>query len=201
MFGLNDDADAAGFQDFGDGFSNIGGEFFLNLQTARIALHDAGEFGNTDDTFGWQVADMGVAGDGQHVVFAEADDADVAQHDQFIIAADFLENAFEIFARVGFVAGKKFAIGTHHAGRRVEQTFAVGVFTGPADQRAHGGFGFAACRYVLCFRRRLLCGGRFGFGYFLGGHYSFPRQVQILLGRSLWVDALRDKHKTGEGAD
>jgi hypothetical protein len=44
------------------------------------------------------------------MMLAKPDDPDVAQHDEFVVTADFLEGAFEIGARVGVVAGERLAL-------------------------------------------------------------------------------------------
>src|SRR6185503_1821853 len=95
-----------------------------------------------DDAIVWKVADVSAPDEGQHVVLAKADDADVAEHNQFVIAADFLEGLFEIGARVFVIAGEQLAIRLRHARGRLQETFAGGVVAGPFDQNADGGFSF-----------------------------------------------------------
>ncbi|MNS78674.1 hypothetical protein D3C72_1122990 [compost metagenome] len=142
MLGLDDHADAVRAQHVLDGVGDVRGHLFLNLQAPRKAAHHAGQLGDADHAIGRQVADVGHADDRQHVVFAEADEADVLQHDQFVVAADLLEGLLQIFARLDLIALEQLAIGLGHPLGRFHQTFAVGIVARPLDQGADGGFGF-----------------------------------------------------------
>ena len=141
MLRLDDDADARRLQNVLDRFGDFGGELFLNLQAAREAVHDARELRNADDAIVRQIADMRAAGHRQHVMLAEADDANVLEHDEFVIAADLVEGALEIVARIDVIAGEKLAIGARHTLRRVDQTLAIGIVARPFDENPHGRFG------------------------------------------------------------
>jgi hypothetical protein len=75
---------------------------------------------------------------------------DVAQHDQLVVALDFLERAREVVVRIHRVAAEPVAIGADHAPGRVEQAFAARILAGPAQQRADGVLGgFAADAAVV----------------------------------------------------
>ena len=140
MLGLDHHADAKRVEHVLDRLGDVEGQLFLDLQAARKALDDAGEFRNADDAIARQIADMGGADHRQHVMLAEADDADVGEHDQFVVAAGLLERAFEILARVLVIAGEKLRVGAGDARRRVLQALALGIVAGPFDQHAHGRF-------------------------------------------------------------
>src|SRR5580704_2545314 len=89
---------------------------------------------------------MHAADDRREVMLAMGLEADVAQHDDLVIAAGLLEGALEVFARIVVVAGEPFLVGARHARRGGAKPFAVGVVAGPADQRADRGLGLGARR-------------------------------------------------------
>jgi hypothetical protein len=73
----------------------------------------------------------------RHVMLAMAFDADIAQHHKIIIAARFLKLPGEHVGRILAVARKVLGEGVGDAPRRIAQTLAGGVVTGPGDQGAH----------------------------------------------------------------
>ena len=125
-----------------DALGDLGGEALLDLQTMRVALQHPRQLGDAHHPAVGQITDVGLSDHRQHVVLAETDEADVAQDDQLIIAADLLEGALEIAAGVGLIAGEQLDVGARHAGGGVEQTFAGHIVARPADQGAHRLFGF-----------------------------------------------------------
>ena len=141
MLGLDHDADALRPQHLLYGVGDLGGHLLLDLQAAGKAPDHPRQFGDADHPVGRQIADMGHAHDRQHVMFTEADEADVLEHDQLIIAADLLERPLKIGPRVDFIAGEKLAIAARHPRGCVQQPFPVGGVPRPFDQGAHGGFG------------------------------------------------------------
>src|SRR5580658_346417 len=84
---------------------------------------------------------MHAADDRREVMLAMGLEADVAQHDDLVVAAGLLEGALEVFARVVVVAGEPFLVGARHPRRRGAKPFAVGIVAGPADQGADRGLG------------------------------------------------------------
>ncbi len=76
-------------------------------------------------------------------MLAEADEADVAQHHQLVVAADLLEGALQIFARVDLIAGEHLLIAAGHPCGRVDQPLALGIVARPTDQGAHRRLGLA----------------------------------------------------------
>jgi hypothetical protein len=116
------------------------------LQAPGEAVDHAGELGDAHHPAVGQIADVGLADHRQHVVLAEADEADVPQDDQLVIAADLLEGALEIAPRVGLVAREQLNVRARHAGRRVQQAFTGDIVPRPADQGAHSLFGFVLAR-------------------------------------------------------
>src|SRR5262245_25084369 len=87
---------------------------------------------------------MGTADDRRQMVFAMRFEADVAQHDQLVVAVDLLEGAFEEGDGIGLVAAKELFIGARHPVGRPEQTFTFRIVPGPTQQCAHGLLGFGA---------------------------------------------------------
>ena len=87
-------------------------------------------------------------------------EADVLQHDDFVVAVGLLEGALQQRHRVLIIAAEEFAIGAHHPVGRADEPLAGRIVAGPANQRAHRllGFGAAGTRLV---------GGLAGTG---GGH-------------------------------
>ncbi|MNL43045.1 hypothetical protein D3C87_1655370 [compost metagenome] len=79
-------------------------------------------------------------------------EGNVAHQNDIVEARHFLECAAEHFLVGLLVAGKQFAIGFCNARRRVQQAFAGGIVTCPAQQRADCLFGF-----LLGWTNRLLC--------------------------------------------
>jgi hypothetical protein len=98
------------------------------------------------------------------MVLAVALDADVAQHDEVIVAAGFLELPRERLGRIEPVARIVFLERIRDAARRIHEAFAVGIVPGPGDQRAHGLFRIGA-RGPLGGQRRLE-----GYGGLHGGN-------------------------------
>src|SRR5580692_11579061 len=107
---------------------------------------------------------MHAADDRREVMLAMGLEADVAQHDDLVIAAGLLEGALEVFARIVVVAGEPFLVGARHARRRGAKALTVGVVAGPADQGADRGLGLGA--------RRPGRTGRFGARAFGTRHFS-----------------------------
>src|SRR5580704_1434176 len=87
---------------------------------------------------------MHAADDRREVMLAMGLEADVAQHDDLVIAAGLLECALEVLARIVLVAGEPFFVGACYPRRRGTQPFAVGIVAGPADQGADRGLGLGA---------------------------------------------------------
>ena len=79
---------------------DLRGHLLLHLEAAREDVDHARELADADDLVGRQVADMGAADDRRHVVLAVRLELDVAQHDHLVVAADFLEGAAQVLARV-----------------------------------------------------------------------------------------------------
>ena len=143
---FGDHGDAVRFKHLVEAGRDLGGHLLLNLQPPRIDFDQPRQFGNADDAVARQIADMHASDDRRQMVLAKRLEADVAQHDDFVVAAGLLEGALEIFARIVVIAGEPFLIGAGDARRRGQQAFAVRIVAGPADERAHRGLGLGPRR-------------------------------------------------------
>ena len=76
-----------------DGVGDLGGHGLLRLQALGEDLHHARDLGDADDAAVGQVGDVRHAQERRHVVLAVALHADVAQHDEVVVAAGLLEGA------------------------------------------------------------------------------------------------------------
>src|SRR5690606_23976599 len=151
--GLDHHAHAAGPEHVLDHLGDLRGHLLLDLEAPRIGLDHARELADAHHLAIGQVADVSTADDRRHVVFAVAFELDVAQHDHLVVAADLLEGALEVLARVLAIAAEPVAVGIDHALGRVEQAFARGIIAGPAQQGADGGLGLVAVHAVALFVR------------------------------------------------
>ena len=87
---------------------------------------------------------MDATDDRRHVVLAVALELDVAQHDQLVVTADFLEGARKVFVGIQAVATEPVRVRLGDTLGGVDQAFAGGVLTGPGEQGADGRFGLFA---------------------------------------------------------
>jgi hypothetical protein len=88
-------------------------------------------------------------------MLAMAFEADVAQHDHFVVAFDFLESLFQDFHRILSVAGEKLLERAGHARRGFDQAIAFGVLPRPADDRSHRSFDLGSAGLLILGLRRL----------------------------------------------
>ena len=96
--GFEDAGDALGLEFVHECVGDLGGEAFLDLGSAGVAVDEAGEFGEADDFTVGEVGDVCAAGEGEEVVFAEGVELDVFEEDDFVVA--FVEDGFEVGAGV-----------------------------------------------------------------------------------------------------
>src|SRR3546814_16376266 len=82
----------------------LGGQPFLHLEPARIAVEDACEFRNADDAVLRQIGDRRLAGDRRHMMFAVRLERNIAQQHDLVIAADLFESAGQMNRRVLAIA-------------------------------------------------------------------------------------------------
>ena len=87
------------------------------------------------------------------VVLAMAFEANVPQHDHFVIPFDLLEGLFQNLSRILTVAREKLLERTRHTSRRFDQAVSVRIFAGPSDDGSYRCFDFRSAR-ALGFRLR-----------------------------------------------
>lgn len=85
---------------------------------------------------------MRLADDRHHMVLAMGEEGDVAHQHHIVITADFLEGRAKHVLNIQLITGKKLAIGLGDALRRIQKSFAGGIFSCPAQENAHGFFRF-----------------------------------------------------------
>ena len=143
-----------GVQHFLHRVGDLGGQFLLDLQPSGIGIDQPRDLADPDHPVLRQIADMGPADDRHHMVLAMGFDADIAQHDDLVIAFGLGKGPVQELHRIDGIAGEEFLIGAHHPGRRFAQAFAVRIVAGPAQQGADCRFGFLARRAP---GRRMMC--------------------------------------------
>src|SRR5262249_60763011 len=88
------------------------------------------------------------ADDWREVMLAMRLEADVAQHDQLVIAVHLRERAGQEGDGIDVVAGEEFLIGAHHPVGRADETLTLRVVAGPAQQRADSLLGLLAAGFA-----------------------------------------------------
>ncbi len=86
------------FENLLDGFGDLGGEFLLDLQPTGEPVHHPRQLSDAHHPVSRQVSDMRATDHREHVMLAKADYADVLQHHQLVVTADFLKGALQIVA-------------------------------------------------------------------------------------------------------
>jgi len=71
-------------------------------------------------------------------------EANVPQHDHFVVTFDLLEGSFQNLSRVLTVTGEKLLKRAGHASGGLDQTVTSGIFARPSDNRSHRGFDFGS---------------------------------------------------------
>src|SRR5215472_8292471 len=127
MAGFDDDANAFGAELFFDGAGDLISEALLNLQAAGVHVDEARDFAEAEDFFLWNVGDMAAPEEGEQMMFAEAVELDVFDHDHFVVA-DGESGAVENGVGVLTIAAGEKTQGFLEALGRAAQAFARGIF-------------------------------------------------------------------------
>ena len=127
MAALHHHADALGIDLFHDRVSDLLGEALLDLQSARKAIHDACDLAHADHLVLGDVAHMAASEEGQHVVFAQAVDLDVAHNDHVVRMRLEDRAVHDLFRRLPIAAGQEGERFRHALGSPL-QPFAVRIF-------------------------------------------------------------------------
>ena len=98
-------------------------------------VHDAGQLAQADNLAVGKIRDVGLAEEGQKMMFAHALEADVAHQHHFVVLFD--EGLAEHLGRVGVQSGEHFLVHAGHTLRRFAQALAVGVFADGQEDLPH----------------------------------------------------------------
>src|SRR5262249_50736051 len=71
-------------------------------------------------------------------------EANVAQHDHFVVTGNLFEGAGQVLLGVLPIAGEPLLVGTHDAGGCIQQPLAARIVPGPADEGTDRPLGFGA---------------------------------------------------------
>src|SRR5699024_891733 len=128
VFGGHHHDGAGRVEVFHNRFDDLGGQAFLDLGTAGVEVHQAGQFRQPGDLafLRRDVADVGVSVERDQVVLAHRIKRDVFDQDQLFVRK--VKGGAQDFGRVPVQAGKEFAVGPGNPGRGIYQAFAVWVF-------------------------------------------------------------------------
>jgi hypothetical protein len=108
--GLDDDRDAARLQHVVDRVGDLRRQLLLDLQPARIGIHDPRKLADADDAPVRQIGDVRAPDDRHHVVLAMAFHPDVAEQNDLVVAVNLLERPLEHRRRVGLITGEKLLV-------------------------------------------------------------------------------------------
>ena len=128
VLGFDDDGHAHRVQDLLQTVFDLGGQSFLQLQAAGEAFYHAWDLTQSDNGAVGDVADVGLAKERQHVVFAQRIDLDVLYNDNLFVVL-MKKSAFQDFLGVLAVAvGQEIhGFGDTHGG--LDQSLTGGVFS------------------------------------------------------------------------
>ncbi len=132
MYCINDDANTPGFEDALNTICNLCRQFFLHLQAPGKSFDNPCEFADADDFLVGQVANMCNSDYRGHVVFAMRLERNITQHDQFIVAIDFLERPLQKSDRVLSIPPEPVVVCQGDPFGCINQAFAFWIIAGPA---------------------------------------------------------------------
>jgi hypothetical protein len=95
------------------------------LEPAAVDIQDTGQFGHTDHPFVWDVSNVGLAEEWEHVMFTAAIPFHIFQNDHFITGP--ILKHFENVLWLLFVAGKKFLVTTNYPVRSIAEPLPIRV--------------------------------------------------------------------------
>ncbi len=121
------DADPPGLEVGHDQIGQIFRHAFLDLGPIGQRLDSPGEFAQTQDPPVGEIGDVGLADEGKQVMLAARREFDVL--DDHHVVVDLRERLLEMPRRIRVQSGKHFRIHPGYPVGRIEQSFAVGVFT------------------------------------------------------------------------
>ena len=143
MLGLDHHRHAVRLERFHDRLGDLAGQAFLNLGAAGVCLDHPRQLADADDPPLGEVADVGLAVEGEQVVLAHAVEGDVAQDDHLIVRN--LEAHLEVVGGVLVEALEYLGVHLGDAPGRLDQALAGGVVP---DRLEHLDDGRANARLV-----------------------------------------------------
>ena len=135
---FNHDRHCFGTEFFFKQVGNRLGHSLLHLRPMGHNLDDAGQLTEPHHLATRKVANVGLAHEWQQVMFAGAVEADVFDQDDFVVI--FAKHLPQVRAGIFMQSRKEFGIHAGNAGRRLQQTFAVGVLANGPENFAHRAF-------------------------------------------------------------
>ncbi len=91
MLGAHDHRYTTRLQHRFDRFGDLHGHFLLNLQAASIGFDDPRQLADADDPLMRQISHMCSPDDGNHMMFAMADEGNITQDDHLIVTIGLAE--------------------------------------------------------------------------------------------------------------
>ncbi len=129
---LDDHTHPAGPDDLLDGHGDLGGELLLDLQPARVHVHDAGDLRKTDHLAVRQVGHVRLADEGQHVVLAERVELDILDDHHLVVFRGKYRLVHDLFQGLPVTLGQELNR-LRCPLRRLEQPLARHVLAHPVD--------------------------------------------------------------------
>jgi len=135
MLCFEDDGYSLRMNGVGDGFADLAGEAFLDLQTTREDIDEAGDFAESDDFAVGNVGDVSFSEEGQEMMLALGEEFDVF-YDDHLVVVDVEESFVENLGHIHRVAAGEKCHGLFHALGCAEEAVACGVFSDAEKQFA-----------------------------------------------------------------
>ncbi len=132
MLGFDHHRNTSGAGDFLNGFGDLAGQVFLDLQPAGEHVDDPRDLRQAQYAPGGDVCHMGLADEGQHVVLAQRVQLDVLDDDHLVIVRGEQRAVDDLF-QAAVVTAAQVLHRLCRALRRIAQTFALRVFTHPGQ--------------------------------------------------------------------
>jgi hypothetical protein len=137
MTALHDNSDALRLEYFGDGQSNLFSQSFLYLQPSAEHLGQPGQLAESQDPTIWDVADMHLTNEGDHMMFAETEDLDIFDNDKLVVI--FVEDsAIDEISHVLFVAFCEVHESFRVSLGGLAKSFSLGIFADTFEDGSDG---------------------------------------------------------------
>jgi len=125
VLGLDYHDGAPGSDPFVQGVGNLGTKALLELGTAGVGFHHPGQLGEADDLAFGNVTDVGLADQGQEMVFTGAVEGYVADEDHLVVV--FLEPDGKLPSGIYVQSGEEELVSPRYPRGRIPESFPLGV--------------------------------------------------------------------------